>query len=88
MKGDDLVAQDVVAGLQVGRDLDLVAEVVADNLVAGPGAWGRARDKTLLLDLKELKGGLVDGGRVIRRGEVVNDRAVVRLGPCVPRSGD
>lgn len=88
VEGDDLVAQDVVSGLQVGRDLDLVAEVVAEDLVGGPGAWGGAGDEALLLDLDELERGLVHGGRVVRRCKVVNNRAVVRLGPGVPGSSD
>ncbi|GJC98596.1 hypothetical protein ColKHC_07422 [Colletotrichum higginsianum] len=81
VESNDLVAPDVLAGLQGGGDGDLPGEVLGDELVGSPAAAG----ETSLLDLEELERGLVDGGAVVTaRGEVVDDGALVGLGPGVP----
>lgn len=89
VEGDDLVAEDVVSGLDVGGDLDAHAEVVLEELVVRPEAGaspaGAELDLALLLDLEPLEGVLVGVGAVAAAvGEVVDDGAVVALGPCVP----
>ena len=54
MKGNDLVAEDVVAGLELGGDLDGRGEVVGgDELVGGPDA----SRETLGFELGEGEGG-------------------------------
>lgn len=54
MKGNNLVAEDVVPGPQLGRDLDGGGEVVGgDELVGGPDARGVA----LGFELGEREGG-------------------------------
>lgn len=91
VEGDDLVAQDVEAGSNVGRDLDEPAVAVLDELVGAPLAGGGgAVDEADLVDLEELESGLVDGlaagGAAV--GEVVDHGTVVGLGPGVPLDGD
>jgi hypothetical protein len=86
VQSDDLVAEDVVAGLDAAGDSDSAAVVVADQVVGGPGAGnGAVVDETTLVDLEELQSCLVHGGAVaIAVGQVGDDRAVVTLGPLSP----
>lgn len=86
MQGDDLVAEDVVASGDAAGDGHGPAVVVGDQVVGGPGTGGTAAiDETALADLEPLEGGLVDGRAVaVAAGEVVDDGAVVALGPLSP----
>ena len=91
VQGDDLVAEDVEAGGDAGRDLDEPGVVVGDQLVRRPGARSvGAVDETDLVDLEELERVLVD--RLAAGGatacEIVDDGALVGLGPCVPLNED
>lgn len=84
MQGNDLVAQDVVAGGEALGDVDGPGVVVGDELVGGPLVGGGVED-TRLVELEEAQGGLVGLGAVaLALREVVEDRAVVALGPGVP----
>lgn len=74
---DDLVAEHVVARLEGGGDGDVVGEVVCEQVVGGPHTRVGARDQARGVDLDPLEGGLVNGGRVIRGSDVVDDGAVV-----------
>lgn len=88
VKGNDFMANDVVAGLQRGGDSDVPREAVADQLIGGPGTRVGARDQTRLVNLDPLQGGLVDGGGVISSGNVGDDGTVVRVGPGFPGGRD
>lgn len=91
VEGDDLVSENVEAGLDVLGDLDHPAVAVGDELVGGVLAGGGgAVDQTLLADLEELEGLLVDGlaAAGAAGGEVVEDGALVGLGPGVPLEED
>ena len=85
MEGDDLVAEDVLAGSDVLGDSDGPGVAVGDQVIGGP-AVGSSVVEALLIDLEEgeVTGG--GGGAVVAGalGEVVEDGAVVRLGPGVP----
>lgn len=79
---DDLMAQHVVARLEGRGDGDVVGEVVGDQVVGRPHAWVGAGDEARGVDLHPGQGRLVDGGRVVGRGDVVDDGAVVLGGMC------
>lgn len=88
VEGDDLVAEDVVAGLEVGGDLDEPAVAVGTEVVGGPRAGVGVVAGTA--DLEPAEGGLVDGlAGAVAVGEVVDDGADVGLGPLGgPDDGD
>lgn len=89
VKSDDLVSENVVAGLEVSGHGELPGETVADELVGCPVAGVATRDVALLGDLGPSKASLVDAGEVSADGsEVLSDGTVVRLGPGVPLQGD
>lgn len=89
MQGDDLMAQDVVPGLEVLRDDDAVGVVVRDHLVRDPRARVRAADQRGLADLEPLQRALVDAlARPVAVREVVDDGALVGCGPGCPLQGD
>lgn len=89
VKSDDLVSENVVAGLEVSGHGELPGETVADELVGCPVAGVATRDVALLGDLGPSKASLVDAGEVSAdRSEVLGDGTVVRLGPGVPLQGD
>jgi hypothetical protein len=89
VEGEDLVAENVVAGGEAGGDLDGPGVAVGDELVGGPGARVGAGHEAGLGNLGELERGLVDGGKVTRDGgNVVNDGALVALRPGVPLESD
>lgn len=77
MESDDLVTQNVVAGLERGGDGDVVGIVVVDQVVRGPDSGVRAGDQTRGVDLDPLKGGLVNSGWVVSGRNVGDDGAVV-----------
>jgi hypothetical protein len=88
VQGEDLVAEDVVAGGQVAGDVDGPGVAVADQVVRGPVAGVGARVEAGLADLGKGERALVDRGKVARDGgQVVDDGAVVRVGPGVPLQG-
>lgn len=64
MQGDDLVAQHVVAGLELGGNLDGAAEVGRDQRVGRPVARVAAADVAGLRDLGPRQGGGGCGGEV------------------------
>lgn len=77
VESDDLVADDVVTGLERRGDGDVVGEAVVDQVVCGPGTGVGAADQTSLIDLDPRQSGLVNGGGVIGLGNVGDDGAVV-----------
>lgn len=77
MEGNDLVADDVVASLEGRGDGNVPGETVLDQLVRSPGTRVGAADQTSLVDLDPRQGSLVNGGRVIGRGNVGDDGTVV-----------
>lgn len=83
---DQLMAQNIVAVRNSLGHRERVGVVVFNHVVTGPGTRGIAAvDQTLLVDLEELEAGLVDLGAVsVAGGQVVEDGAVVRLGPLGP----
>jgi hypothetical protein len=87
VEGDDLVTEDVVTGLDGGRDGNLPGVASSDEIVGGKVA---TRGHTSLSNLEELEAGLVNLGTAIgtARSEVVDDGTLVRLGPGVPLDGD
>jgi len=89
MQGDDLMAQDVVPGLEVLGDDDAPGVVVRDHLVGDPRARVRAAEQPALADLEPLQRALVDGlaGPVAVR-QVVDDGALVGGWPRRPLQGD
>lgn len=90
VESNDLVTENVRTGLDVLGNLDEPAVVVGNQLVRGISTRVTRLDKTSLVDLEELEGLLVDGltaGRTAR-GQHVNDRSLVALGPRVPLDVD
>ena len=86
---EDLVAEHVVAGREVGGDLDGPRVAGGNELVGRPVAGVRAVDQAALGDLDEREALLVDGGAVGVAGrDVVDHGAVVALGPGVPLQRD
>lgn len=91
VKSNDLVAEDVVTRGNALRDLDHPSDTIVQELVGTIGAGGgRAINETDLANLEEFEGGLVDRGTtgITAAGEVVDDGAVVRIGPGVPLDVD
>jgi len=91
VQGDNFVAEDVEAWLDVLGDGDQPRIVLGDKLIGSPlaGSLG-AVNQTGLGNLEELELGLVDrlAAGAAAASEVVDDRAVVRLGPGVPLDVD
>lgn len=81
MKGDDFVAEDVVARFQLGRNLKSPREAVGDENIGSPSAALHGHvEKTTLADLEELERVLVHSLAVAGAlGEVVNDWTLVTL---------
>lgn len=86
VQGNDLVAQDVVAGGDAAGDGDGPAVVVGDEVVRRPGARrARVVDQALLVDLEELQRRLVDRRAVaVARRQVRDDGSVVAVRPWRP----
>ena len=80
------MTQNIVAIRNSLGHRERVRVVVLDHVVASPSTRGAAAvDQTLLVDLEELEAGLVDLGAVaVAGGQVVEDGAVVGLGPLGP----
>lgn len=83
---NQLMAQNIVAVRNSLGHGERVGVVVLNHVVTGPGTRRVAAiDQTLLVDLEELEAGLVDLGAVaVAGGQVVEDGAVVGLGPLGP----
>jgi hypothetical protein len=89
VKADDLVSENVVAGLEVSGNSELPGEAVTDEVVGSPVTGVAAGLETLLSDLGPSEGSLVDAGEVTAdRSEVLSDGTVVRHGPGVPLQSD
>jgi len=90
MESNDLVTEDIGTGLNVLRDLNEPAVVVGNELVGAVGTGVTGIDETNLVDLEELEGLLIDGLTASRtaRGQHVNDRSLVALGPVGPLDVD
>lgn len=90
VKGNDLVAEDVAAGLDVLGDVDGGGKVVGDHLVGLPVARdGVIVDQTDGSGLEEAEVAGLDGCAVSwAGGEVIDDWSVVRVGPGVPLEVD
>jgi hypothetical protein len=87
VQSDDFVTQDVVARGEGLGDVDGPLVAVGDELVGAPLVGGGV-DDTRRGELEEGEGLLVGGGAVaLALGEVVDDGAVVGLGPGVPLQG-
>ncbi len=86
MQRDDLVTKDVVARGHGLGDRDGPAVVGGDELIGCPFAGlVRVIEHALGRNLVEFQGGLVGGGAfAVAVGEVVDDRAVMGLGPSGP----
>jgi len=80
VEGDDLVAENVVAGSDRAGDSDRPGQVVVDELGGSP--------LTILVtsgvDLEELQVSSLSRGGVVDLGHVVDNGTNVRLGPGVP----
>ena len=86
VQSNDLVTQDEVAR-KVGGDLDSPCVVVGDKLIRGPDTGrGSITGQPSSIDLEEVQVCLVDLGAVavVATSEVVNDWAVVAIGPGRP----
>lgn len=87
VESEDLVAEDVVAGRYIGRDPDAPLVAVLDEEVGGVGLG--CSDETGAVDLEETQVVLVHRlARAVAVGQVVEDRAAVRLGPVGPLESD
>lgn len=78
-------------GGDVGRDLDHPGVAVGNQLVGTPDArCAGTVDQANLVDLEELKVSLLDSltAGTAAAGEVVDDGAVMRVGPSVPLDED
>lgn len=90
VKRNGFVTEDVVARLNVGRDLDEPCVVILDQLVRAPETvLHRVVDKANLVDLEEFEGLLGDAlaGAIAGR-QVVDHGTLVRLRPSVPADAD
>jgi hypothetical protein len=87
VESDDLVTEDVVTGLDGGRDGNLPGVASGNEVVGGEVATG---GHTGLSNLEELEALLVNLGAALSTAssEVVNDGTLVGLGPGVPLDGD
>lgn len=85
VESNDLVAENIATRSDGRRNRNVPGEPVAHHLVGRPGAWWRgAVNQTLLVDLEELQGARGGGGAgPVALGEVVEDGAVMRFGPCL-----
>ncbi|KAJ3543722.1 hypothetical protein NM208_g3427 [Fusarium decemcellulare] len=89
VEGDDLVSENVVAGLEVSGDGESPREAIANQLIRSPSSRIGARDEALLGDLGPLEALLVDASKLAGHGsKVVDDGTVVTLWPCIPRKCD
>jgi len=90
MKSDDLMTQNIVARSQICRNLNCPRVAIANENIRSPVAAVHGHvDETLGADLEELKLSLVHVLTVTRTfGQVVDNRAFVGLGPCVPLEVD
>lgn len=90
MQRDDLVTQDVVARGHVLGDRDGPAVIGGDELIGCPvSGLVRVVEHALGGNLVEFQGGLVGGGAfAVAIGKVVDDGAVVGLGPIGPLEFD
>lgn len=90
VQGNQLMTENIVSISHGLRNRKGVRVVVLDHVVTGPSTWGVAAvNQTLLVDLEELQAGLVGLGAVaVARSQVVQDRAVVTLGPLGPLQFD
>lgn len=89
VEANDLVAENVVTGLEVLGDGELPGEAITNEVVGGPVTGVASRLETLLGDLGPLEAALVDAGEVAADGgEVLSDGTVVGIGPGVPLQGD
>lgn len=86
VQGNELVAQDVVAGGKGGRNLDQPTVVVGDQLVIAPGSRnGSVIHESDAINLEELQCRLVNGfAGVTTVCEIVNDWAMMCVGPSRP----
>lgn len=86
VKGDNFVAEDVVAWSDALRDGDSPFIAGGDQLVRRPATRPRApRDESLLVNLIKFEFSLVGGATfAVAVGEVINDRAMMRLWPGGP----
>jgi hypothetical protein len=86
VESDYFVTKNVLAGSERLGNCDRPLAVSSNQLVSSPLARSRATiDQTSFIDLKPLKGLLVNGGAVTTSAlsEVVDDGTMVRLGPGV-----
>lgn len=86
VESNSIVAKNILARSDVGRDGHAPRVVVGNHIVRGPqtGAVGTI-DEPALVNLVEKEIGLVDSGAVISAcGEEIHDGTMVRLGPVGP----
>lgn len=80
VESNDLVAEDVVSGLEVGGDLNEPAVAVLAKVIRSPGLSHTIVTSTA--NLEPLEGGLVDSlAGAVAVGEIVDDGADVAIGP-------
>ena len=88
VQGNDFVANDIVASLQILGDSSSRGEVGLDKVVGGPCSSAAWSDQTSLRDLAPAKSAGSEGGAVtVARSDVVDDGALVAVGPGVPVEG-
>jgi len=87
VKGDDLMASNVVPRGDARGDVHRPAVVVGNELIGTPGPTaGRARNQTNCVDLEEVEACFVHGltGSITTICEVCDDWPVVAVGPWSP----
>lgn len=84
------MAENIISRLQVDGNLDSPGEVIGhEHIVSPPATLHRHIKQASSADLEEVQLLLIDILAVAGAlGEVVNDRTLVGLGPCVPLQGD
>jgi hypothetical protein len=86
VQGNELVSQNVVAGGKGGRNLNQPAVIVGNQLIITPDSRDSSViHETYAINFEELQCRFVNGfARVTTVGEIVNDWAMVRVGPRRP----
>jgi len=80
VESNDLVAEDVVSGLEVGGDLNEPAVAVLAKIIGSPGLGDAVVASTV--NLEPLEGGLVDGlAGAVAVGQIVDNGTDVAIGP-------
>jgi hypothetical protein len=86
MKCNDLMSEYIISRSDGGRNCDCPCVVTGNKVITGPFTWRRRTiDKSSFINLEEFESHLVGLFAItVAFGHVIEDRAMMRLGPFVP----